>query len=386
MVKNIIDRYIDIVKEEFKEYSKLILGKNFDLDIFNSFLNDYIDARYFNFIDNENIRTFRDKIIKVITNTQNNLEIKRPHDKKLIIDESNIFKNILTFDSVSIVKSEESAINALNDIYWKNNTKDYFKSRFIEKNVFYENKRDELKEKYESEVFYLKYKKLDLDTYYADISYKIKFPKIYNREFIKNVFCNGITNEDKLQVEYSMLSKEILYVILIILIYNIILVGISYISRQDFNGIFGYKAYNITTNSMEPNINKGDIILIKKPKKEEKIKIGDVISFKNDGQIITHRIVDISDTNGVKRYITKGDNNNVPDLQKISFEQIEGVEILRIPYLGQIVSAMENQVILLIIILLILIIYLYSLNTKEKSEIRRAKRMKYMEENHNNKL
>lgn len=81
MVKNIIDRYIDIVKEEFKEYSKLILGKNFDLDIFNSFLNDYIDARYFNFIDNENIRTFRDKIIKVITNTQNNLEIKRPHDK-----------------------------------------------------------------------------------------------------------------------------------------------------------------------------------------------------------------------------------------------------------------------------------------------------------------
>ena len=126
--------------------------------------------------------------------------------------------------------------------------------------------------------------------------------------------------------------KKILYVILIILIYNIILVGISYISRQDFNGIFGYKAYNITTNSMEPNINKGDIILIKKPKKEEKIKIGDVISFKNDGQIITHRIVDISDTNGV------------------------------------------------------LIIYLYSLNTKEKSEIRRAKRMKYMEENHNNKL
>lgn len=88
----------------------------------------------------------------------------------------------------------------------------------------------------------------------------------------------------------------------------------------------------------------------------------------------------------VIRYITKGDNNNVPDLQKISFEQIEGVEILRIPYLGQIVSAMENQVILLIIILLILIIYLYSLNTKEKSEIRRAKRMKYMEENHNNKL
>ena len=172
--------------------------------------------------------------------------------------------------------------------------------------------------------------------------------------------------------------KKILYIILIILIYNIILVGISYISRHDFNGIFGYKAYNITTNSMEPNI-----ILIKKPRNEEKIKVGDIVSFFNDGQTITHRIVDITDTNGVKRYITKGDNNNVPDLQKISFEQIEGVEVLRIPYLGQIVSALENQVILLIIILLILIIYLYSLDKKEKSEIRRAKRMKYMKKNHN---
>lgn len=35
--------------------------------------------------------------------------------------------------------------------------------------------------------------------------------------------------------------KKILYVILIILIYNIILVGISYISRQDFNGILATK-------------------------------------------------------------------------------------------------------------------------------------------------
>ena len=215
MIKNIVDRYIEIVKEEFKEYSKLTLGKNFDLEIFNTYLSDYIDARYYNFIDDENIRTFRDKIIKVINNVQDILEIKRPFDKKIIADEANIFKNLLAFDSVSIVQSEKSAINSLNEIYLQNNTKDYFKSRFIEKNVFYENKKNELKEKYESDVFYLKYKKLDLNVYYANLSYKIKFPKIYNREFIENTFNSGITNEDKLQVEYSMLSKEILNEILV---------------------------------------------------------------------------------------------------------------------------------------------------------------------------
>lgn len=177
--------------------------------------------------------------------------------------------------------------------------------------------------------------------------------------------------------------KKILYIVLIILIYNLILVGISYISRQDFNGIFGYKAYNITTNSMEPNVNQGDIIIIKKPKNEDKLKVGDVITFAKDGETITHRIVEITDTGKTKRYVTKGDNNNVPDLEKVTFEQIEGVEVIRIPNLGRIISIMENQIILLIILLLILIFYLYRLDKKEKSELRREKRLNY--EAHKNK-
>ena len=171
----------------------------------------------------------------------------------------------------------------------------------------------------------------------------------------------------------NTLSK-ILYVILIILLYNLVLVGISFISKQDFNGVFGYKAFNITTNSMEPNINKGDIIITKKVKNADKLKKGDVISFKQDGEVITHRIIEITETNGEKRFITKGDNNNIPDLEKIQFSQIEGVKVISIPYLGKIVEALENKIIFFIILLLILLIYLYRLNKTEKSEIRRQKR------------
>lgn len=156
-------------------------------------------------------------------------------------------------------------------------------------------------------------------------------------------------------------------IILIILLYNLVLLGISFISKHDFNGFFRYKAYNITTNSMEPTINMGDIIIVKKVKDEENLKNGD---------IITHRIIDIVETNGEKRYITKGDNNNIPDLEKLSFSQIEGVKVISIPYLGKIIEFLENQIIFLIIILTILIIYLYKLNKTEKIEIRRDKRRK----------
>lgn len=61
--------------------------------------------------------------------------------------------------------------------------------------------------------------------------------------------------------------KKILGVILIILIYNIILAFLSSDSLNKGVGIFGYKACIITSSSMEPSINYGDLIIIKKMQK-----------------------------------------------------------------------------------------------------------------------
>lgn len=178
---------------------------------------------------------------------------------------------------------------------------------------------------------------------------------------------------EKRKRKINMFSK-ILYIIVIILMYNLVLVAISFISKQDFNGLFGYKAYNIVTSSMEPNINIGDIIITKNVKDQDDLNVEDVISFKQNGEVVTHRIIGIEEVNGEKRFITKGDNNNIPDLEKITFSQIEGKKIITIPYLGKIVEFLENRVIFLIIILIILILYLYRLNKVEKSELRREKR------------
>ncbi len=178
---------------------------------------------------------------------------------------------------------------------------------------------------------------------------------------------------EKRKRKINMFSK-ILYIIVIILMYNLVLVAISFISKQDFNGLFGYKAYNIVTSSMEPNINIGDIIITKNVKDQDDLNVEDVISFKQNGEVVTHRIIGIEEVNGEKRFITKGDNNNIPDLEKITFSQIEGKKIITIPYLGKIVEFLENRVIFLIIILIIVILYLYRLNKVEKSELRREKR------------
>ena len=65
------------------------------------------------------------------------------------------------------------------------------------------------------------------------------------------------------------------------------------------------------------------------PSKETDLEVGDIVSFKSNrvnGNII-HRIIEKRfDENGLY-FVTKGDNNNNVDSEKVRFEQITGVVV-----------------------------------------------------------
>ena len=173
--------------------------------------------------------------------------------------------------------------------------------------------------------------------------------------------------------KYANTVKKVLAVILVILIYNIILIFIS--AENDGIELFGYRAYVITSDSMEPAINNGDAIVVKNCE-EEDLQTGDVITFEQNQEVITHRIQKIEEdqTTKEKTYITKGDNNNIEDSEHINFSAIIGKCVLTIPYLGNIISVLENKLIILIIILIILILFFFKIQKQEKLENRREKK------------
>ena len=86
--------------------------------------------------------------------------------------------------------------------------------------------------------------------------------------------------------------KNVLKIVLIILIYNMILLGISAMDNNESSGFGGFKSYIITTSSMEPNIKIGDVVICKKINAKD-LKEGDVITFTKNGEVITHRIIKI---------------------------------------------------------------------------------------------
>lgn len=101
-----------------------------------------------------------------------------------------------------------------------------------------------------------------------------------------------------------------------------------------------YGAYVIVSGSMEPLIKVRDAVIVKRISIDN-IKTGDVITYRSTdpafyGILITHRVVNIEDKNGEKIFITKGDHNETIDRTPVSFSQIQGKVVMRVPKIGYI--------------------------------------------------
>lgn len=105
--------------------------------------------------------------------------------------------------------------------------------------------------------------------------------------------------------------------------------------------LIGLTPYTVLSPSMEPKYPTGSIIYVKEVDIDT-LQRGDVITFRlSSGMSATHRIVDIIEDDvhpEVKRYQTKGDNNNMIDGKLVEGEQIIGKPLLCIPYLGYLAS------------------------------------------------
>ena len=98
-------------------------------------------------------------------------------------------------------------------------------------------------------------------------------------------------------------------------------------------GIFPVKPVAIATGSMEKEIYAGDVVLIQKCKSND-VNVGDIIEYKMEGYTVIHRIIEKRQRSGKYFYITKGDNNNAPDIKEVNEDQLIGKVIFKIKYIG----------------------------------------------------
>lgn len=102
------------------------------------------------------------------------------------------------------------------------------------------------------------------------------------------------------------------------------------------SGSFKYSLSAIASDSMYPELKKGDAILLEKidDEKRNSLEKGMIIAFEEEGKIITHRILSIEKEDEIEYIITKGDNNSTKDVTKKKKDDIIGIVKFRIPLLG----------------------------------------------------
>lgn len=149
------------------------------------------------------------------------------------------------------------------------------------------------------------------------------------RHFVQAPKERVVQGSDKFKIQIARSIKLIGYVFVTVMLTFSVL---------SFAGIT--KARVVLTESMQPTINPGDIVLSLNPERLPP-KVGDIVTYtgrRYDGTAVasfTHRVMSGDAQSG---FVMKGDNNPAPDTQQPTLADISGVVFYTIPIIGKLLT------------------------------------------------
>lgn len=118
---------------------------------------------------------------------------------------------------------------------------------------------------------------------------------------------------------------------IILVLPTIVVIGLVYF----YSGYFRYYAIAISTDSMSPKINRGDLVIVdQKITNYEKIKVGEVIAYKKDNHYVVQRVIGVRKEKGKCYYETQEDASINPGITDVSEEMLVGTVSVSVRYLG----------------------------------------------------
>lgn len=123
------------------------------------------------------------------------------------------------------------------------------------------------------------------------------------------------------------LRLSLLVFLILVLVVNLYTIISLIFLKKELPKVAGFAQIVVISGSMEPHIKAGDLLIIRQQQNYEK---QDVVTYRNNGALITHRIIDIDQ----EQAILQGDANNVAD-PPVALDKIEGKTVLRIPGAGK---------------------------------------------------
>ena len=146
--------------------------------------------------------------------------------------------------------------------------------------------------------------------------------------------------------------RTVLWFFIILLLPVMIFFTVIICSPNSAHNFFGYTFYIVSSNSMVPDFDENDMIVVKTNFSIDEIKIGTDITFlrADDGQIVTHRVKSFEDTESGRVYTTRGINNSFDD-SPVNFNDIQGIKINSSRPIGNIIVFLRSGIGLVVLFL-----------------------------------
>ena len=141
---------------------------------------------------------------------------------------------------------------------------------------------------------------------------------------------------------------------------------------QDMAGGIFSPFMAVSSSSMSPTLNYGDLVIVRK-EAPERIEVGEIIAFnvpipydRAAPSPTIHRVAWKENENGQTYFKTKGDGNQGEDPWKVSGKELIGKCFLRIPYVGLFILYLRSPIGLALIVIVLAARFIYSFASKKR--------------------
>ena len=206
---NVVKVYVDFVSKNFDVYTKKIMGKFYDKDLFDKYIRCYVNVRYYN------------QCVSVRTTLEANLnyylnEVYGKNNNKTSKFILELFKMYYYLDGVKKFNYEKDLkkfVGELNDV--RENklgiVDKSFETKFCDLILDNMKRMDKYIDSFDSKDFYLErnyYEKKEVTD--IDIFSNVSIPKLYSSYAINKVWNSVVISENSLQICYYLINQEVL--------------------------------------------------------------------------------------------------------------------------------------------------------------------------------
>lgn len=201
---NVITEYTNFIKRSLTKISKLMLGKNYSDEDFSKLLDVYVKARYYDSLDRKSKSPYfntKSYVKEELSNLEKKSNISAPvlniYNEVLSLEQSNYnskeFLNNTLEDREKLRLSSEKPLEEVASICDEINKK-----------------RREIQKAFSCKDFFCDYKATNFyKVFIVNLDYSFSIPKLYSDFAINKVYTSGVVNEDKLFVEYHLITCKL---------------------------------------------------------------------------------------------------------------------------------------------------------------------------------